>query len=89
VLEVDTGGHAEPEGARVLGDDVDAEPLRDLIEEHVARLHQGFVQVDRAVPALLPAAKVVVPELQPTRTIDPVEWVDDSFFQGRRGHDDF
>src|SRR4030095_6079065 len=62
VLERHARRQAEPEAARVVGDGVDAELLAERVEEHVARLDDGPVQVDGAVPARLPAAEEVIPE---------------------------
>src|SRR5207247_8739579 len=62
VREGDAGGEPEPEPMRVLGDPIDAQPAPHLVEEYVARLDDGLVQVDGAVPALLPAAEEMVAE---------------------------
>src|SRR5206468_13120012 len=67
VREGDASGEAEPEAMRVLRDPVDAEPAPRLVEEHVARLDDGLVQVHGAVPPLLPAVEEMVAERDAAR----------------------
>src|SRR5262249_42563924 len=66
VLEPDPGGEPETEAPRVLGDQVDAEALSGLVEEHVARLDDGLVEAHVTVPAMAPAAEEVVAERNAT-----------------------
>src|SRR5512137_597103 len=53
---------SQAEKPRVLGYLVNPEQAADIVEIHVARLHNGPVQVDGAVPFLLPAPECMVPE---------------------------
>ena len=65
VLERDAGRRAQAEAVRVVGDVIDAEPLADLVEDHVARAHQRLVYIHVAVAARAPAAKVRLPKKSP------------------------
>src|SRR5262249_10794622 len=78
----------EPELARVLRDAVDAEPTPDLVEEHVAGLHDRPVQVHAAVATLLPAPEEVIPERDAAGAGDPGKRRDDALLEGagRDGH---
>jgi hypothetical protein len=67
MLELHAGHEAEAEAPRVLRDAVDREPRPVLVEEDVARLDDGLVQAHVAVPALPPAAEVMIAELRPPR----------------------
>ena len=51
--QVDAGLAAEAQARGVLVDAVDSQALPDVVEEHVAGLHDGFVQVTSAMPAVL------------------------------------
>ena len=64
VRQVDVRFHAEPEQRRPLVDAIDAEHVADGVEVHVARLLDGVAQIDRAVPALLPALEVAPVEVR-------------------------
>src|SRR6266436_1564298 len=88
VREGDAGGTPKPQAMRVLGDPIDAQPAPNLVEEHVARLDDGLVQVDGAVPALLPAVEEMVPEGHAARAGDAREGGHHAFLQRARGDRD-
>src|SRR5437870_13520089 len=73
---------------RVLGDPIDAEPAPHLVEEHVARLDDGLVQVDGTVPALLPAVEEMVPDGDAARAGDAREGEHQAYLQRARGYRD-
>ncbi len=60
--DLDAGEGAEAEEPRVVGDPLDPHPLAEGVEVDVAGVLERAAGVDRAVPALLPAAEVAAVE---------------------------
>src|SRR5205823_12597925 len=85
-VEVDLRDRAEAKGLGVLGDLVDPEPPRGVVEEDVARHLQGPLDAYRAVPFLPPAAEAPPEEDAAAAALERGAGTDRSFRQTRRRH---
>ena len=87
-VNLDARGRSESETPRVPGDLVDTEPLRQLVEVDVARLHQGLMHGHMAVPVLLPIPENAITHLVRTVAEQRLFGGDDAFLQRGQCGDD-
>src|SRR5262245_22874389 len=65
---------------------INTQTLSDLIEVHVARLGNCFVEIDAAVSTLLPAMEKVVAKRETAGAMKTGRGRDHSFLQGSSSH---
>ncbi len=88
VGEVDAGFGAHSDQMSPLGDLVDAEAGGERVEEDVAGLIDGLVDIDCTVAAVNPAALIGAEEIDAAGAMD-IHVLGDAFFESGEGHDDF
>jgi hypothetical protein len=86
--KIDAGFGAESDSVSPVRDFVDAKARSECVEEDVAGLVDGFVDVDRAVAAMDPAALIGAEEVYAAGTVDG-HVLSNAFLKAGKGHDDF
>ena len=80
---------AQPQPPRHGGDLLNGNPLRQIVEIHIAGAHDGFQHVQTAVTGAFPAMKIASAEAMFAGAEETLGRLDDIVFQGRQSHHQF